>query len=75
MLLHGRRVPQCGCICMDMCMIDVTDVPQAAVGDVVTVIGRDGDAFLSADELAEKAGTISYEMLCSLSPRVPRVYR
>jgi len=69
-MLHGRRVRQIGNICMDMCMIDVTDMPSASVGDVVTVFG-DG---VSACELASKAGTISYEILCSLSPRVPRVY-
>ncbi len=73
-LLHGKRVPQVGRICMDMCMIDVTGVPEARVGDVVTVIGRDGEEFISADELAERAGTISYELLCTLSARVPRVY-
>lgn len=74
MLVHGQRVPQTGRICMDMCMIDVTDVPDAAVGDVVTVFGHDGDAFVSPDELAEAAGTISYEILGSVSPRVERIY-
>ncbi|MBR7082155.1 MAG: alanine racemase [Oscillospiraceae bacterium] len=74
MLLRGKRVKQVGRICMDMCMLDVTDIPDAAVGDTVTVFGRDGDGFISVDEVAEKAGTISYEILCAVSPRVPRIY-
>ena len=74
MLLRGRRVKQVGRICMDMCMLDVTDVPEAAVGDIVTVFGRDGDQEITADELADLAGTISYELLCAVSPRVPRIY-
>ena len=74
MLLRGRRVRQIGRICMDMCMLDVTDVPEAAPGDIVTVIGRDGDQEITADELAGLAGTISYELLCAVSPRVPRIY-
>lgn len=74
MLLRGRRVPQVGRICMDMCMLDVTDVDGAAVGDVVTVFGRDGDEFIPVEEHAERLGTISYELVCAISPRVPRVY-
>jgi len=73
-LIRGKRCPQVGRICMDMCMVDVTDVPDAAVGDEVTVFGTDGRETISVDELAEKAGTISYELLCAVSPRVPRVY-
>lgn len=74
MLLHGKRVKQVGRICMDMCMLDVTDVPEARVGDVVTVFGTDGNEVISIEEQAEKANTISYELLCAVSPRVPRVY-
>ncbi len=73
-LLHGKRVAQIGCICMDQCMIDVSDVPEAAVGEVVTLFGHDGDNFVSVEEMAAAAGTISYEILCSVSRRVPRVY-
>ena len=69
-LLRGTRVPQIGTICMDMCMLDVTEVPDAAVGDEVTVFGTDP----SVSELAGLAGTIPYELLCAVSPRVPRVY-
>ena len=73
-LIHGRRAKQVGRICMDMCMIDVTDIPDVAVGDIVTIFGRDNDAYISVDELARLAGTISWELLCAVSPRVPRVY-
>ncbi|NCB51835.1 MAG: alanine racemase [Clostridia bacterium] len=69
-LLNGRRTKQVGRICMDMCMLDVTEMPGVRVGDVATVFG----AGISADEQAAKAGTISYELLCAVSPRVPRVY-
>ena len=75
MLVGGRRVPVVGAVCMDMLMIDVTDVPDAAVGDVVTVIGSDGGETISLDQLAGWAGTISYEILCGISKRVPRIYR
>lgn len=73
-LVRGRRVPQVGRICMDMCMADVTNVPDVQVGDEVTFIGSDGNETLSADLMAEKAQTIPYEIFCSLSKRVPRVY-
>jgi len=73
-LVRGVRAPQVGRICMDMCMVDVTDVPGAAVGDVVTVFGSDGGGTIPVEEQAEKAGTISYEMLCAVAPRVPRIY-
>ncbi len=69
-ILRGRRAHQVGRICMDMCMIDVTDMPEVRVGDVATIFGRD----LPATEQAEKADTISYELLCAVSQRVPRVY-
>ncbi len=73
-LVRGQRATQVGNICMDMCMIDVTDIPAAEPGDVVTVFGRDGDAVIPIEEQAAPAGTISYEVLCSVSHRVPRVY-
>ena len=66
----GHRVRQVGRICMDMCMLDITDYPDIRVGDVATVFGKDP----TATEQAEKAGTISYELLCAVSQRVPRVY-
>lgn len=72
-LLHGRRVPIVGRICMDQLMIDVSDLPNVAEGDVVTLIGRDGDEIITADELAALYGTIGYEIVCGISPRVPRI--
>ncbi|MCM1150301.1 MAG: alanine racemase [Butyricicoccus sp.] len=74
MLIRGQRCPQAGRICMDMCMVDISGVPDCAENDVVTVIGRDGDGQILADELAEKAGTINYEITCAITARVPRVY-
>ncbi len=69
-LVNGKRARQIGQICMDMCMVDITNVPDVKCGDMVTIFG-DG---LSVDEQAKKAGTISYELLCAVSPRVPRIY-
>ncbi len=73
-LIRGRRCRQLGRICMDMCMVDVTQLDDVRPGEIATIFGRDGDAEISVDELAEKAGTISYELLCAVSPRVPRIY-
>lgn len=64
------RVPQCGTICMDMCMVDLTDVPEAEAGTEVEIFGEKN----RLEELAKSAGTITYELLCGISPRVPRVY-
>jgi alanine racemase len=73
-LVRGRRVPIVGRVCMDMLMADVTDVPDMAEGDEVVVIGRQGEAEITAAEVAELCGTISYEILCGISARVPRLY-
>lgn len=73
-LVRGRRAPIVGRVCMDMCMADVTDVPDAAEGDDVVIIGRQGDQEISAADVAELCGTISYEILCGISARVPRLY-
>lgn len=73
-LLHGVRVPVVGRICMDMCMVDITDVPEAQVGDTVTVIGRDGLLENTWDDWADQLGTISYELVCGINKRVPRLY-
>ncbi|HLK91861.1 MAG TPA: alanine racemase [Polyangia bacterium] len=74
-LLGGRRVPIVGVVCMDMLMIDVTDLPASALEGPVTLIGRDGGEEITVDELARRAGTINYEILCGISKRVPRVLR
>lgn len=73
-LIRGRRVPQVGTVCMDMCMIDVTDVPEAREEDEVVLFGQQADESISVDEMAELAGTISYEILCGVGKRVPRIY-
>lgn len=73
-LLQGKAVPVVGRICMDMCMIDITDVPEAQVGDTVTVIGKDGALENTWDDWAEKLGTINYELVCGINKRVPRLY-
>lgn len=74
MLVHGKRAPIVGRVCMDQLMLDVTDIPEAREGDVVTVFGRDGNAFLPVDELAALNDTIHYEMVCLVGKRVPRIY-
>ncbi|HEX9049259.1 MAG TPA: alanine racemase [Anaeromyxobacter sp.] len=73
-LVHGRRAPVVGRVAMDMCMVDVTAVPQARPGDVATLLGRDGDERVDADELAALADTISWEILAGVTARVPRLY-
>ncbi len=73
-LIRGRRARQIGTICMDQMMIDLSNVPDAEVGDDVVLLGRQGEDAITADELADIAGTISYEILLSISERVPRIY-
>ncbi len=73
-LIRERRVPIVGRVCMDMTMVDVTNLPEVSVGDEAVLIGRQGTEEISADEVAEVQGTISYEVLCHIGPRVPRVY-
>lgn len=74
MLVHGKRCKIVGRVCMDQLMIDVSDVPEAQSGDIVTLIGRDGDDIITADDLAAMYGTIGYEVVCGISKRVPRIY-
>ena len=72
-IVRGVRVPIIGRISMDMTTIDLTEVPDAEPGDVVTVIGADAGAEITLDEVARRCGTISYEILTGLTPRLPRV--
>lgn len=74
-LVRGRRVPVVGRVCMDLTMLDVTDVPQVREGDRVVLLGRQGKEEIGALELAALLDTIPYEVLCGVSPRVPRHYR
>ncbi len=73
-LVHGRRVPVIGRVCMDMLMVDVTALSGVAVGDEVVLYGRQGEEEVTVEEVAERLGTISYEVLCAVGKRVPRVY-
>jgi alanine racemase len=72
-LLRGNLVPQIGAITMDQIMIDVTDLPDVEVGEVVTLLGKQGDESISAEDWADKLGTISWEILCGFKHRLPRV--
>jgi alanine racemase len=74
LLVRGRRAPVVGRVAMDMCMVDVTAVPGVQPGDVATIIGRDGEERVDADELATLADTISWEILAGVTARVPRLY-
>lgn len=73
-LVRGRRAPVVGRVSMDLVTIDVTDIEGAAHGDEVVLLGRQGSDEISAEELASKLDTISYEVFCSVGARVPRVY-
>jgi alanine racemase len=73
-LIQGRRAPIVGLVCMDMIMVDVTDFAQLQVGETVTLIGRQGEESIWADEVADWIGTIPYEVLCGIGSRVPRLY-
>lgn len=73
-VVAGRRAPVVGRVAMDMCMADVTAVPGVAPGDVATLLGRDGEERVDADELAALADTISWDVLAGVTARVPRLY-
>ena len=74
-LIHGQYAPITGRICMDQFMVDVTHIPEAKQGDVVTLVGKDGDLFIPVEEPADLSGSFNYEFVCDISKRVPRVYR
>lgn len=73
-IIQSKRVPIVGTICMDLTMVDVTDLPDVRIGDVVTVIGHEGDDEITAEECAAKANTIVYEITSGIGPRVARVF-
>lgn len=73
-LLHGKRAPVLGRVCMDQFMVDVSFIPEAKEGDSVTLIGEDGDLRITMEELGELSGRFNYEFACGLGRRVPRVY-
>ncbi len=74
LLVHGKRAKILGRVCMDQLMIDVTEIPETEVGDTVTLIGRDGNEEITADEIGALTGTIGYEIVCGISQRVPRIF-
>ncbi len=74
-LINGRRAKVVGKICMDAMMIDVTDIAGVKTGDEVVLMGRSGDEIITAEELADLAGSFPYEFLSGMSDRLPRIYR
>ncbi len=73
-LIRGQKAPICGRICMDQFMVDVTHIPGVQEGDVVTLIGREGDEVITMEELGDLSGRFNYEFACDLGKRIPRVY-
>ncbi len=73
-LIHGKRAPILGRVCMDQIMVDVTDIPDVALDDKVILIGRSGEEEITVDDIAAATGTINYEIVCGLSRRIPRAY-
>jgi alanine racemase len=73
-IVNGVIAPIAGNICMDQCMIDVTDVPDVKVGDEVIIMGSDGKNTILADDIANATGTINYEITCAFGQRLPKVY-
>jgi len=74
-LIRGQRAPIVGIVCMDMVMVDVTEIPDVTVGEKVVLIGEQGRERITARDIAEWTGTISYEVLCAISSQIPRLYR
>ena len=73
-LIRGKKAPILGRICMDQFMVDVTHIEDASFGDKVTLIGRDGNEYISVEMLGDLSGRFNYEFICDLGKRIPRVY-
>ena len=73
-LIHGKKAPILGRICMDQFMVDVTEIPDVKFGDKVTLIGKDGDEMLPVEVLGDLSGRFNYEFVCDLGKRIPREY-
>ena len=73
-LVRGQKAPIVGRVCMDQMMVDVTDIENVTRADIVTLIGKDGDAEITVEEIAALAGTFNYEFVCDLGKRIPRSY-
>ena len=74
-LIHGKKAPILGRICMDQMMVDVSDVPDVAIGNKVVLVGEDRGQRITMEEIAEAAGSFHYEFICGIGRRVPRYYR
>ena len=74
-LIHGKKAPILGRVCMDQFMVDISGIPGAMEGDKVTLLGADGQERITAEELGELSGRFNYEFVCTLGKRIPRVYR
>ncbi len=74
-LLHGKKAPIRGRVCMDQLMVDVTGIPEVKEGDEAVLVGTDGELSVSVEELAALAGTFNYEFICDLGKRIPRIYQ
>ena len=73
-LIHGRRAPILGRVCMDQFMVDVTEIPEAKELDEATLLGKDGEDCITMEELGDLSGRFNYEFACCISKRVPRIY-
>ncbi len=74
MLIRGQRAPIVGRVCMDLTMLDVGHIPGVMMEDEVVIFGSQGEGFITADEIATTLNTINYEVLSSITARVPRIY-
>lgn len=73
-LIHGKKAPICGRVCMDQFMVDVTDIPEVKIGDEVTLAGTDGENTITFEELGDVSGRFNYEFVCDLGKRIPRMF-
>ena len=73
-LIHGKRAPILGRVCMDQMMVDVSDIPETKPGDRVTLVGSDGEETITMEQIAAAADSFNYEFVCGISRRVPRIY-
>lgn len=73
-LIHGKKAPIVGRVCMDQLMVDITDIPEAKMLDIVTLLGNDNGEFLSMEELGELSDRFNYEFACDIGKRIPRVF-
>jgi len=73
-LIHGKSAPILGRVCMDQFMVDITEIENVKQGDVVTLVGKDGEEYISVEELATMTNSFNYEFICNVGKRIPRIY-